>query len=1707
MSRDGAFAAPEWWASLNHGGLLLAPSKVAEHFDADPLEPLPVYQQERLRRSVTRLQDGDDRHLPELLTTLFDVILGLEPSLWTRGNDVDQRWSIRALTGEIVKPRWLWSWPDRSRLPVFVADASMGLGKHGRIGLNKGRRVVSRVIEWLRRADQRIALVTNGRQFRLIHAGPDYDAWCEWDTNLWFEGGQPALQVEALRRLLSAEALNPRPDEAPPKLITAILDSRKGQAELSSVLGERVRQAVELLIQSSHEALEPLDHPGESQVRRRDLYIAATRVVMRCIVILFAEARDLLQRENPAYHDSYGLNGLREQLEHQSGGRALERLRHRHAAWPRLLALFRLLYHGSHHSSFPIPRYGGGLFRPGDPHSKDPILRALAAFESPGNDLSDAVASRILDTLTRSPVKVRQGRRSTWVEAPVDFSDLSSEYIGILYEGLLDFELRRAEPNEPMVFLDIGNQPVLPYSRLDQMTEKAVVDLLEKFKKAAKQEGPELEEEAADSEDENDAAEADAGDAPEEDSEEEVVSETEPEPEHEDSDVRHRIQEMVDIWAQKAVQAARLVPRRTSKINPFEHETLVAREATKLVRRLILPGEWYLVRWGGTRKGAGTFYTRPQLAEPTTRRTLQPLAYEPVRESTDPETGLVTVLEWKVRTPEQILAIKLCDPAMGSGSFLVSALRYLTDALVESLHVHERLASRGDGTVCRLADGLASDDPSHETIPVPMDDERFEDRLRARLKRYVVERCIYGVDLDPLAVELGRMALWVETMDQRLGFGFLDHKLKCGNSLVGCWFDRFQEYPVMAWEREGGDKNHNQIVHHFREYEATRGKQEGQSVKSGDLWTYAIKQMRNEVIRPNLKDWIVSRSGDAFPFLKRGLTPATVHEQALGAFQEMHALKAHEIEEREEVYREKIEGSEEYAALKAAFDTWCAIWFWPGDELHHAPKPTTFLDPGDKARRIVARLREQLRFFHWELEFPDVFSGPNTGFDALIGNPPWEIQKPNSKEFFSNIDPLYRSYGKQEALEKQEEYFSAEGSTAERDWLVYSAQLKALSNCTKHSAHPFGDPEETEDKQGGFGLSRTGMENRALHHRWRNQRSSRTGYADPEHPFRHQGSADLNTYKMFLEAAHSLARTGGRFGFIVPSGLYTDKGTTALRELFLSRCKWEWLFGFENRDGIFDIHRSFKFGPVIVEKGDQTAVIRTAFMHRSLSDWQEGEQHALAYPRSRVEQFSPKSKALLEVRSERDLEILEKMYQNGVLLGDQGPDGWGIEYRREFDMTNDSKLFPPRPKWEAKGYRSDEYGHWLKGNWRPHDGPKSILRRPEGLVLSVDGTQAIRVEEIEDVALPFMQGAMLNQFDFSQKGWISGTGLQAKWDPIDWEAKRLLPQFLMARSDVLRAGANSVKPVIRRIARNTDARMMIAAYVPRLPCGDVASVLHTADPRRGPALVCVLDSFACDRVVRNRCGGTHVDYHYITEVPLPRFEQTVGDVLELAGLRLSGAHTTFSDSWLGSHSTKWAWKRLWSITCAERLRIRAISDALVAQGYGLSVADFSEILQDCDHPTSCSSNRSFTRELAPKGFWRIDKEAEPELRLSVLAQVAHVDLQQRGLEGFLSQNNGEGWMLPETLRLADYGIGHDDRAKEHQPVASRLGPRFYDWQLEQSVAESWEECERHAALIERIVPTAKYPAEAKDQSSLAAEGPTDLFGNPIDQPHRRRRRS
>ena len=575
-------------------------------------------------------------------------------------------------------------------------------------------------------------------------------------------------------------------------------------------------------------------------------------------------------------------------------------------------------------------------------------------------------------------------------------------------------------------------------------------------------------------------------------------------------------------------------------------------------------------------------------------------------------------------------------------------------------------------------------------------------------------------------------------------------------------------------------------------------------------------------------------------------------------------------------------------------------------------------------------------------------------------------------------------------------------------------------------------------------------------------------------------------------------------------------GTGDLRRLFLDRCQWEWLFGFENRDKIFDIHRSFKFNPVIVQKGGNTRAIRTAFMRRRLEDWESAEALATPYAREQVDQFSPRSKAILEIQSPRDLEILEKIYANSVLLGDDGPDGWGITYATEFHMTNDSKLFPPRPEWEAKGYRPDEYSRWLKGNWQPidklwaelgvdpsrvvpidpncerhitaHDVQRTKWRLrcaqppydalpiprvdiPAGIVLSREGDAWVKESGIEDVALPLYEGRMIGQFDFSEKGWVSGKGRSAAWRDIDWSLKQIEPQYLIGHGsrDKSENWMPGSKVSFMPISSSTNSRTTISTYVRDVAAGhSVSFFVPSIAPMATATIVSgVLSSLCFDVVLRQRLGGLNMSEFVMVEAPLTRKSPRIQQLVQTLVLRLSLGSQLWSAEWRRIGKADNAWRSRWALSPTRRLEERAAFDAVVAAWYGLSLDDLRGALAECDHP-----RYQDTASFNVKGFWRVDKDKDPELRHTVLALIAFADLEERiraasgdregGIEAFLNQNDGDGWTLPETIRLADYGLGRDERAKHPQPVASRLGARFYDWQLAQTAEESWHECEIHA---------------------------------------------
>ena len=1608
---------------------MISPTVLQEILPEGP-EELDGFKYEKLRDAYTaykalpkddsgKLKNDEGRR--KWLDAIFESLLGYDGSWWQKEQHVSRRFKTESITKEILRPNRVLLFNKYEEYPRFL----LRIDKDSkRIGMGRGRTVYGKLLELLRGTGNRIGILTNGDQIRLVYAGLDHDSWVDWEVERWFEDSEGKEELLGFISLYGHTRTDRIEGDDYP-LLSTILRSREKQGELSQVLGEQTREAVETLLKAVDRAsrtkpelidvlrINPETGSEISESDRLDaIYQSSIRFVMRVVITLFAESRELLPKSNETYHGSYGVEGLFAQLNQAAAAEGMESLEDRYYAWPRLLSLFRLIHEGSSYSELPIHEYGGALFRRGDIKSSDNVSKALSIFEDESAEISDATVLKMLKLLKIGKLKAKRGRSSTWVSGVVDFSDLRTEYIGMMYEGLLDYNLRIvSEDQEAVLFLNIGQEPALPFSLLKNLDEKGIKDLIGKLskEKSSDLDIPDIE------------SEEELIDQIEEESEEEVEEKT---PDIQLTPQQEKYLEILE-WAENAVQLAGLVKKsKGKKFNKFRYEKDVYNAAVKLIKRDIYPGQMYLVRASGTRKGTGTFYTKPGLAVPTVHRTLEPLVYHVEGEGEDRKLT--------PKKPEEILTLKVCDPAMGSGSFLVAALRYMTEALYESLWYH--VYTKKNGSIATtIPEGEVSKALFHEDITrYRPDDEKFEEKTKARLKRYVVERCIYGVDINPLAVELAKLSLWVETLDRELPFEFLEHKLKVGNSLVGTWFDRFQDYPVMAWMREGGDKDHKGV--HYEK----------------GAWTKKIKEILNKNVKPELIR-IIQGVTTIDEFDEKEDKVAELHEKAVALFEELHNLPlfGEGFQDREEFFKEKILNDPELVKLKERFDLWCSIWFWPGDWLdENAPTPDKFFKPTEKLIKKSTDIAQKQKFFHWELEFPDVFISNKCGFDGVVGNPPWDIRKPKSQEFFSKRDPIFRTYNKQNALSEQRRQFSSD-KNIELEWIRYFAFFKKMSNWTKNVGFPYGDPDDIQNGGNQLNLLK-GKKNDKIYLQWRKKRDRTLSYADSEHPYRYQGSADINSYKMFLEQAHSICRKGGRIGFIVPSGLYVDKGNTKLRELFLNQCNWEWLFSISNRNKIFKIDSTLKFCPIILQKGEKTKSIKVAFMIQNLSAWETPLDHVICYNRDLIRKLSPKSGSIIEIKNKNDLEIIKKIYSYSQLLDDDTLNNWNIEYHSEFHMTNDSHLFPPKSWWEEKGYKPNTYGVWIP----PSDSIDLIYRNKE-------------IGKPGDIAFPFYVGKMIEQYNFAANYWLRGTGRASDWQHYEPGFQEIGSPYLMSISQtrIVKEGV-----AVRHFSNVLNSRSMISAYIPRFPCGNGVPMLFTEDYFQSLILLTILNSYIFDFILRQRLTGINLNWFILKELPLPIIkEDFTNKILGYLSAKLSWTNYIFSRQWLSLKSklnlkSSSLWKSYWAITSHERLRLRCILDAIVVEQYGLNFEDFVWIL------------RNDTSD--PKGFWRVDKDKPQALRHTTLSLVAFRDLKKmieknegdcdKGIKEFCEQNNDEGWMIPETISFIQREKGileFDTPDSETYEVRSKLGERFLPWQLDGTPEKSWKECEMHARNI------------------------------------------
>ena len=278
-----------------------------------------------------------------------------------------------------------------------------------------------------------------------------------------------------------------------------------------------------------------------------------------------------------------------------------------------------------------------------------------------------------------------------------------------------------------------------------------------------------------------------------------------------------------------------------------------------------------------------------------------------------------------------------------------------------------------------------------------------------------------------------------------------------------------------------------------------------------------------------------------------------------------------------------------------------------------------------------------LEAFHWNQEFPEIVS--NKGFDVCLGNPPWNIYKPLSKEFFAQYDPRLTKYGvdKKEARKIIDNLL--EQDHIREHWYDYKRLIRQTGNYFRG-----GDYQYQSDQILGVNGIKT-------------------------------ISGDLNLYKLFLERMYRLMKPEGYCGVIIPSGFHTDAGTKGLRRLLFEENTVKELYCFENRRGIFpSIHKSFKFDLLIFEKVGKTKSFNAAFMLHDTNVLTTNTFSLFPVEWELNKRLSPSSWSILEFKTPKDIDLASKMYQHPTLRSNI-KDSWKIRFTREFDITLDSELF------------------------------------------------------------------------------------------------------------------------------------------------------------------------------------------------------------------------------------------------------------------------------------------------------------------------------------------------------------------------------------------------------------------------------------------------
>ena len=612
------------------------------------------------------------------------------------------------------------------------------------------------------------------------------------------------------------------------------------------------------------------------------------------------------------------------------------------------------------------------------------------------------------------------------------------------------------------------------------------------------------------------------------------------------------------------------------------------------------------------KKNTGSYFTPDNLVSLIVSETLKPLVSKCVGrfesevrrlESLKLEDDHRSIGRLKRLDPaDKLLSLKICDPAMGSGHFLVNLVDQLTDHVISAMAEAE-IAWEGymSPLAARIEDirNTIVENAANEKWTV--DESRLDDRHIIR--RMVLKRCVYGVDKNPMAVELAKVSLWLHTFTVGAPLSFLDHHLRCGDSLFGCWVEPSVR---KALDQGGPIFLRNPVVRAAR----------------------AAAQMQ---IIEGLTDSEIAeahRSADIFVEIAQMTEPLNAFLSLFRAFEWMN------IRDQKEKKAIKLWLGGQFGDPIAVSMGECNIDHKFEDAEHFAKLLET-------ARSVV----KDQRFLHWQVSFPGVWSkweddsGLHGGFDAVIGNPPWDKINLHQVEWFAARRPDIAKQPRAADRKRMVAKLEQEGDTLAQEFAVASEQSAAAVRMSRSTG---------------------------------------------DYPI--LSSGDVNLYSLFVERAMTLVKPNGIVGLLTPSGIASDKTTSKFFKQVATQGRLRTLYDFENKKVFFpDVHASFKFCVFIATPTPVDEPTDCAFYVHDISELQDPDRR---FPLTAVdfERMNPNTGTAPIFRSRRDAGLTTNIYSRVPIFLDrtlgEPMKSWAVKYLRMFDMTNDSHRFRTRAELE-----------------------------------------------------------------------------------------------------------------------------------------------------------------------------------------------------------------------------------------------------------------------------------------------------------------------------------------------------------------------------------------------------------------------------------------